>query len=737
MNVYVFPPAYYDPPINSFGDTVQVYVRFNETLLSGPALTPYGGDTGDVLNAEVSTGLGFADWADNVMKRLPDPLMPVRDKAGPAIMSARTINTSDLEVYMSEDLSESTLDQDDFSLEIAYQYGYSAPFSTVRESKPGCVFLSVAPLYWWPTQTGKIYYYYEGVNSGLYDLVNNVNHQTAEIAVTDHAASQFIINLAIPGGVYRGVPFQIEVIARDSHGNVDTNFPVKIDLSSNLSQNEIDLPDGQQVLHEGVGYFTLTSWKTTDNLRITVSVNADGYDRYFSTSDPIIVIDPTLDAPNRLTVMDEPGDQGGFIKLTWDYSLNNPGINQQPVIDYYEIFREKNGEVLFVGTVAAPDTNGTRMDSMRVKMHIGDNDSSRFWVRAVWDPNQGISAAAAVEADGYILMDNLQPVLLRSKGKPVAPAKRTADATIASVQIEKLTSGASMASGRAVDNIPPKKPARFTADKSGVTVRLHWPEVTEGINNSLELFGVQYQIFSHASKAYFDPEAEGELIITTKDTVFTFTGTERCKYFCVRAIDSDNESEITNRVGKYGFTLSKPSVVGQTIYNYLSLPLSNTGIGKASQVAAAVGGVNAVFKLDATTNRFSKVYIPGISGSRDDFEVPTGRPVLVALKNTAPEEWFYTGTVPEAGSVQFALNRDAIGKYNEITVPLNRPAITNALELANAIGGIRAIFKLEPTTNRFSKVYIPGVTGQAGNFSLQCGEPVLVNATNSSPSVWP
>jgi hypothetical protein len=154
-------------------------------------------------------------------------------------------------------------------------------------------------------------------------------------------------------------------------------------------------------------------------------------------------------------------------------------------------------------------------------------------------------------------------------------------------------------------------------------------------------------------------------------------------------------------------------------------------------VATAVGGVNAVFKLDATTNRFSKVYIPGISSSRDDFEVPTGMPVLVALKNTAPQEWFATGDIPEAGSLHFTLNRDAIGKYNEITVPLDRPTITNALELANAIGGIRALFKLDPTTNRFSKVYIPGVTGQAGNFSLQSGEPVLINATNTTPPVWP
>ena len=165
--------------------------------------------------------------------------------------------------------------------------------------------------------------------------------------------------------------------------------------------------------------------------------------------------------------------------------------------------------------------------------------------------------------------------------------------------------------------------------------------------------------------------------------------------------------------------------------------LFRSGMSKASQVAGAVGGVNAVFKLDPATNRFSKVYIPGISSARDDFDVPTGLPVLVSLRNTAPEAWFMTGAVPDSGSIHFTLNRDAVGQYNEITVPLDRPTITNALELANAIGGIRALFKLDPATNRFSKVYIPGVTGQAGNFTLQSGQPVLINATNNTPPVWP
>jgi len=319
----------------------------------------------------------------------------------------------------------------------------------------------------------------------------------------------------------------------------------------------------------------------------------------------------------------------------------------------------------------------------------------------------------------------------------VVTGKRTADATIASVQGEKLMSGTVMGSGRAVDNIPPKMPARFTADKSGVTVQLHWPKVTHGINNTPELFGVQYEIYAHGANAYFNPDGEGELVMTTVDTSFSYNSSDLRKYFCVRAIDSDNKSAITNRVGKYGFIMSKPTLPTQTAYNYLSIPLRNSAITKASQVANLVGGVVAVMKMDPATNRFSKVYIPGISRPRDDFEISIGMPVLVAVNNTATADWFMTGVVPDSGSIHFALNRDASGKYNEITLPLDKINIHNALELANAIGGIRALLKMDPSKNRFSKVYIPGISRPTDNFTIEPGEPLLINVTNTAPPMWP
>lgn len=726
------------PGSPDYVDTVEVYIRFNETIGSGPSLTPYGGDTGDILYAQVAAGLGFADWADNVMRALPDPLMPVRDKAGPAIMAARTISTNEVQVDLSEDIDESTLGKWDFYLNMGVDYEISWVFDNVAESSPGRVWLHAVSQSWWlPNQEGLIRFYPEQ-DGKVYDLVGNVNQQTASFTVRSHSASQFDISLVPDGQIYRGVPFTIEVIARDRYGNVDENFPEQFTLSSNLSQDNIDLPDGLQRLHNGIGYFTITSYQTTSNLLLTLTVKHDSYDRFYTTSDPFTVIDPTIDAPNRLTVTDVPGDQGGFVNLTWDFSANHPGFGVQPAISFYEIFFEQGGKIYtYTETITATDTTGTARDSMRVKLFFGNQDSARFWVRAVWDPSKTISALSATASDGWLTLTDLHPVLLRDRGRPVISGKRTSDATLAAVQSEKLMSGTVMGSGRAIDNIPPKKPAAIAADKAGVTVQLHWRKVTDGINNTPELFGVRYQLFSHGTKAHFDPETEGELVITTADTAFSYNGPELRKYFCVRAIDSDNESEITNRVGKYGFTINRPTVPTQTAYTYLSLPLINSTLVKASQVASSVGSVVAVVKLDSTTNRFSKVFIPGISRAKDDFTLNVGAPVLVAVNHLAAEDWFMTGAVPDPASIHFTINRSAAGKYTEITLPLDKLTIQNASGLAAAIGGVRAVLKLDPAKNRFSQVYIPGISRQTENFSIAPGEPVLINASTSAPATWP
>ncbi len=738
LNVYNPAHAYYQPTaINSFGDTVEVFIKFNETVGVGPAATPYNGDTGDVPNVAVATGNGFADWADNVMSALPNINVPPKDKAGPAIMSATTINTTQVEVLMSEDLLDGSAETSDFRLTM----GKDLNLLSVQEVAAGKLKASAFDQdYWLPTQTGTIALVGE---NRVYDNISgadNGNMQTSAIPVNDHAASQFDVNLAIEGDVIRGVPFQIEVIARDSHGNVDTNFPEMIVFSSNLTQNEIDLPDGPQPLEGGMGFFDVTSWKTTDNLIISVSVNSDRYARFFSESAPINVVEPVIDSPDTLIVkdyrgIDGLGDQGGFVALVFDYSDNHPGIGTQNVIDYYQLYREFDHDVWDWGTFVATDTTGSGADSMRLVVWTGDNVESNFWVRAVWDPSlpgtrvgNATSTTESIQVPpGYVLLTGNQPVLLRSKGKKIVSDKSQRSAVEGGDQV---VSASVMGHGRASDNIAPKAPATLYADKDGLAVKLHWPKVTQGVNGMTEVFPIKYEILSHATNAYFDP-AQGTLEATVTDTSYLMNGEQLRKFFCVRAVDTDNKSVESKRTGKWGFQMYR----GQdNRYNYLSLPLETT-FKKASDLATDVTGLAALHQLEAATNGFSKYYLPAINfGS--NFTLKSGMPVLVSASPTAPTAWFYSGAVPATETVQFALVKGDKYMYNEIILPLDMTAITTADQLAQNIGGVEVVLKIDPATNAFTKFWLPGIK-YGDNFAIQPGEPVLINVNKNAPSVWP
>jgi len=738
-SVYTNPPPG-STPINVFQDTVEVFVKFDEIGTPDPNLTPYAGDTWDVPDVVVEAGNGFGDWADNYMEPLTVGLTLEKDKAGPAIVTAKTINTTQVELEMSEDLQGSTIQTSDFNLVM----GTNIPLFSAKEVSPGIVHLTTFDQnYWLPTTTGTVNLV---ETNAIFDDISgadNGNLQTYAVFVNDNAASNFDINLAVPGDQIRGVPFQIEVIARDSHGNIDTNFPERIVFSSNLTQNEIDLPEGSQELVNGVGYFHVTCWIATNDLQISVSVASDRYARYFSTSDSIHVVEPVIDNPDTLIVADYRGadglgDQGGYVTLTFDYSKNHPGIGTKNIIDYYQIYREVNNNVFHWGTIMATDTTGSGADSMRVVMWTGDNVESKFWVRAVWNPgwpgqsNSAPMAAPAIQVpDGYIVMQDVHPILIRSQGRKVVLKK----ASLAYVEGDgdgQVVSASVMATGRAIDNIPPMAPARFMADKEGVAVKLHWPRVTQGINGMPELFGIKYEIYSNPTNAYFDPDVDGTLEATVSDTSYMLNTEQLRKFFCIRAVDSDNKSALSQRTGKFGFALDKGE---NPIYNYLSLPLIDDTYADAKTLAEKIGGLDAVLKLNKDTNAYTTYYLPSIHFG-DNFSLSAGMPVLVSANKNAPDTWFYTGAVPGAGTLQFRLNHDENGTYNEIILPLDRTDITTADQLAKDIGGVDVVLKIDPETNSFSSFWLPAINF-GDNFTIQPGEPVLINVNTNAPDVWP
>lgn len=724
MNVYNPAHAHYRPTaINSFGDTVEAYISFNETSSGGPPPTPYGGDTGDVPDVKVETGKGFADWADNVMAALGEGLSLESDKAGPAIMSAKTISTSTVEILMSEKVQG--LDLTDFDLTM----GFVPPLASVTQPSGGRVLLTVAPYaYWAPTQTGTVRL--TGTNR-IYDDItgmDNGNVQTASITVIDATASYFIVSPVYQGNQYTGVSFDVRVTAKDSHGNTDVNFTVPIQFAAN--KQRVTLPTGAQRLTNGEGVFQVVCFDTTSNLVITAYKLGDP--GVSGSTGPIPVTAAVIDAPNTLIVKDYKGadgkgDQGGYVTLIWDFSQNHPGIGTVNIIDYYQIYRTVEGKLFHWGTVQATDPRGSEADSVRVVVPTYDNVISDWYVQAVKNPttftgkvNLAPDEDALPLPPGYVLA--------------TPPQKHEGEVTVAATSTTgQLVSPLVKGTGGATDDIPPAPISEATIRKISSQVKVFWPKVAKGIDGSAERSRITYRVYAHPSNAYFNVGDAGTTLLGDYADTFAVLNVDGLRrFYMVVAMDDNNMSGPSNRLGHYGFALNK----GETRkYTHISLPLRDPSNTDAKSLAASIGGVAAVYKLDPTTNAYTTYWLADL-GIGTNFPITPGMACLVNLKSEAPSTWFMVGSVPYPGSVRFTLAKTKTRTYNEISVPLDPLNLTTAGQLAGAIGGVEALYRIDPATNAFTQYWLP-TPGLGTNFSLSPGEPVLLLINQSAPNQWP
>ncbi len=132
-----------------------------------------------------------------------------------------------------------------------------------------------------------------------------------------------------------------EVTLLDRYGNVRV---ADDDREVVLSANQAGVRSGPVNLEAGTGRFWVESDSLlTEELVLTFRDSEDGA---VSQSETVIV--RPLDAPDQLVSADFPGDEGGFIELTWDLSLDHS------ILDGYRIFRTPiNGEPMEWGRVAA------------------------------------------------------------------------------------------------------------------------------------------------------------------------------------------------------------------------------------------------------------------------------------------------------------------------------------------------------------------------------------------------
>ncbi len=547
--------------------------------------------------------------------------------------------------------------------------------------------------------------------------------------MVDATASYFVVSLLYPeGNPFTGVPFDIKVTAKDSHGNTDVNFTVPVLFSAN--KQRVILPTGAQRLTNGEGVFQIVCNDTTSNLVITVYKATDP--GVTGSSAPITVQEAVIDAPNVLTVKDYKGadgrgDQGGVVTLIWDFSRNHPSIGTVNIIDYYQIYRVVEGELFHWGTVQATDPRRSEADSVRVVVETYDNVISDFYVQAVKVPPTFTGAASMAPEDDALPVP--PGYVLAVPAKDEQGKLRVAAALAPGQLVSPLTKG----TGGASDDIPPAAISDAAIRKISNQVKLFWPKVTKGIDGSAERSRLTYRVYAHPTNPYFNVGDAGVTLLgTASDTFLVLNVDGLRRFYMVVAMDDNNMSGPSNRIGHYGFVLNK----GETRkYNHLSLPLSDPSITDARSLAASIGGVAAVYKLDSTTNAYTTYWLADV-GIGTNFPITPGMACLVNLKSDAPSTWFMVGAVPYPGSVRFKLSKTKTRTYNEISLPFERINLTNAAQLAASIGGVEALYRIDPATNAFTQYWLPA-PGLGTNFPISPGEPVLLLVNQSAPNVWP
>lgn len=87
--------------------------------------------------------------------------------------------------------------------------------------------------------------------------------------------------------------------------------------------------------------------------------------------------------------------------------------------------------------------------------------------------------------------------------------------------------------------------------------------------------------------------------------------------------------------GAVQFTLVRPTT-GACVYNHISLPLDQSGITNALELATSIGNVEQMLEWDAASGAF-RVYAPGLGGN--NFATQIGYPYLACLLPTGNTIW--------------------------------------------------------------------------------------------------
>ena len=177
----------------------------------------------------------------------------------------------------------------------------------------------------------------------------------------------------------------------------------------------------------------------------------------------------------------------------------------------------------------------------------------------------------------------------------------------------------------------------------------------------------------------------------------------------------------SDEVGAINYALNN----GGQKYSLVALPFPSTTIVNAATLASFIGNVLAVLKWNPATQTF-RFFTPPSSG--DNFTLTTGEVAFVLLNSSAPSKVTMSGKVT---AVQHTLRP---GRFNFLSVPLQRAGLTNAGAVAADITGVQAMLGWNATTQLF-RFFTPPNTGD--NFTLRPGAPFIAQLTANAPTTWP
>lgn len=271
-------------------------------------------------------------------------------------------------------------------------------------------------------------------------------------------------------------------------------------------------------------------------------------------------------------------------------------------------------------------------------------------------------------------------------------------------------------------------------ERAGETPVLSW--------NGLDA-AAHYRVYRDVNNPYFLPPDEGTLVadnltaVTYSDLTPDMLGDPDNNYtYAVVAVDAlGRASAPSTRVGEFDFSLVVGAAGGEGDYNLVALPLDVTAsLPDADALASYLGsGVVNVLSWNPGTQTY-RYWFPALSLGIN-FPLEVGGVYWLSLAGDAPDILTLVGSVPPPGSVRYAMTGSMLNcRYHDISLPLDRPDITSASELAQAVGDVELLLRWNPDTQTY--VYLFPEAGVGTDFATRVGYPYQLCMKGSS-TVWP